>query len=87
MTGIGAITHQKLRNDNHLHNYVKIMLGCKRFSKVMNILMVVCILITSQEHFYVTERARIMQESSLEFVQMDCEHTTASNKHDDLSDF
>lgn len=53
----------------------------------MNILMVVCILITSQEHFYVTERARIMQESSLEFVQMDCEHTTASNKHDDLSDF
>lgn len=72
--------HQKLRNDNHLHNYVKIMLRCKRFSKVMNILMVV---VTSQEHFYVAERGRRMQECSLEYVQMDYEHATVSNNRDD----
>ncbi len=55
MTGIGAIKSRNLGNDHHLHNYVKIMLRCERFSKVMNILMVVCILIPSQEHFYVQE--------------------------------
>lgn len=68
------ITSQNIRNDHHLHNYIKIMLRCERFSMVMNILMVVCILISSWECFYVEERGKRMQESSLEYVQMDCEH-------------
>lgn len=73
---IVAITKQKLRNDHHLHNYVKIMLRCERFSKVMNILMVPCILITSHEHFDAEERGKRMQEGSSERGQMDCEHVT-----------
>lgn len=36
---------------SHLHNFVKIALRYEMFSKVMNILMLASVLITSREHF------------------------------------
>lgn len=71
-TGIRAITSQALRNDRHLHNYIKIILRCDRFSKVMNIVIVVFFLIAPESVFLCGGKR--IQESSPENVQVDFEH-------------